>query len=108
MKLVYTAQNMLLVGHLRNILESEGIHCLTRNEYLAGGAGELPPTETWPELWVEERDAAREALARVEALVSGEGRPDVAFGSMPFKPRGMDSLVLHLGDVRAALRGETR
>lgn len=43
MKRVYTADTPLLVGHMRNILESEGIRCVIRNENLLGGAGELPP-----------------------------------------------------------------
>lgn len=60
MKRVYTAHTPLLVGHMRNILESEGIRCVIRNDNLLGGAGELPPNETWPELWVErEIDEAR-------------------------------------------------
>ncbi len=76
MKLVYTAQNGMLVGHLRNILEAEGIHCFTRNEYLSGGAGELPPTETWPELWVDERDATMaEQLVREFTAEADETPP---------------------------------
>jgi len=53
MKRVYSSPASLMVGHLRNILEAEGIRCFVKNEFLAGGAGELPPTECWPELWVE-------------------------------------------------------
>ncbi len=53
MKRVYSSPVSLMVGHLRNILEAEGIRCFVKNEFLAGGAGELPPTECWPELWVE-------------------------------------------------------
>jgi len=53
MKMVYTAHNLMQVGHMRNVLESEGIRCVIRNDGLVGGAGELPLNETWPELWVE-------------------------------------------------------
>ncbi len=53
MKLVYTSHSPLLVGHMRNLLETEGIRCVVRNMGLFGGAGELPPTAIWPELWVE-------------------------------------------------------
>lgn len=60
MKCVYSAHSPLLVGHVRNLLENEGIRCVTRNMGLAGGAGELPPTAVWPEVWVErEIDYAR-------------------------------------------------
>ena len=53
MKRVYSSPASLMVGHIRNILEAEGIRCFVKNEFLGGGAGELPPTECWPELWVE-------------------------------------------------------
>jgi hypothetical protein len=52
MKKLYTAQNALTIGHLRNILESGGIKCAVKNLYLSGAVGELPPIECWPELWV--------------------------------------------------------
>ena len=67
MLLVYSSPNLLMVAHLRNLLEIEGIDCLVKNEYLSGAAGELPPTEAWPELWVIEahhHDLAREIVAK--------------------------------------------
>ena len=56
MKLLYTSTNAMLVSHLRNLLEGERITCHMKNEFLYSGAGEIPPTEIWPELWVEEED----------------------------------------------------
>ncbi len=56
MKLLYSTSNTLLVNHVRNLLEVAGIEVTLKNEFLGGGAGDLPPTEAWPELWVEERD----------------------------------------------------
>ena len=53
MKKVYSSDDFLVVGSLRQVLENNHIECFTRNEYLIGGSGELPPTECWPELWVE-------------------------------------------------------
>ena len=69
MKCVYSAHSPLLVGHMRNALETEGIRCTTRNMGLVSGAGELPPTAVWPELWVE-REIDYERAERVvqEAL----------------------------------------
>ncbi|MCW8828501.1 MAG: DUF2007 domain-containing protein [Gammaproteobacteria bacterium] len=55
-ELLYTTSNTLLVNHVRNLLEAEGITVRMKNEFLGGGAGELPPTEAWPELWVAEAD----------------------------------------------------
>ena len=51
-----------MVGHLKNVLETYGIGCVVKNVYLASAAGEIPPIECWPELWVV--DDARFAEAR--------------------------------------------
>ena len=45
---------MLEIAHLRNVLETEGIACVIRNDRLAGALGEIPFMECWPELWVVE------------------------------------------------------
>lgn len=75
MKRVYTSQNVVLPGFLRQVLEQRGIGCVIRNEHLGGAAGEVPVNECWPELWVtDDRD---EGLARSlidAALRSDEGR----------------------------------
>ena len=59
MQMIYSARDSLLVSHIKNLLQARGIDCTLRNEFLAGAMGELPPTETWPELWVAERDVPR-------------------------------------------------
>jgi hypothetical protein len=59
MKTVYSAPHLFMVQHFNNILASQGINAVIKNEYLSGGAGELPPTECWPMLCVEDRDAER-------------------------------------------------
>jgi len=64
---VYSSQLAPMVGHVRNVLESHGIACIVKNDYLAGAAGELPPTECWPELWVLDDSRFEEALAIVSA-----------------------------------------
>lgn len=55
MKVVFSSPNFPVVAHYRTILESRGIPCHLRNEYLAGAAGELPPLDCWPELCVGDR-----------------------------------------------------
>jgi len=52
MKQVYSAQDHLMLGHLKIVLEANGIDCVLRNVHLVAGMGELPPIECWPELWV--------------------------------------------------------
>ena len=56
MKRLFVSADALLVGYLRTVLEQHHIPCLVKNAYLLGAAGELPPTECWPELWVEDDD----------------------------------------------------
>jgi hypothetical protein len=70
MKKVYCSDSYFLVGHLRQLLESHHIECITKNEYLLGGAGELPPTECWPELWVVEDFQYEKARELVEGFLS--------------------------------------
>lgn len=52
MKLLYTRENRYLVHNIKNIVENSGIEVMLKNEFAAGGAGDLVPLETWLELWV--------------------------------------------------------
>ena len=65
MKRVYTVKDPLMIGHLKNVLATFGIKCVTKNFDLSSGAGELPPIECWPELWVVED----EKLARAKTIL---------------------------------------
>jgi len=53
MKLLYTSSDHILVSRLKDVLESEGIACAIKNEVLSGLAPEVPFTETFPELWIQ-------------------------------------------------------
>lgn len=60
MRRIHTAESLIEIAHLRNLLESAGIRCVIRNDRLAGALGEIPFVECWPELWLaDERDALR-------------------------------------------------
>jgi hypothetical protein len=52
MKKLTSSESLITINHFKNVLESEGIPCRIKNEYLGGIAGEMPLTEIWPELWV--------------------------------------------------------
>ena len=52
MKKLTSSESLVTVNHFKNLLESEGIPCQIRNEYLGGIAGEMPLQEIWPELWI--------------------------------------------------------
>jgi hypothetical protein len=61
MKKVYSAKDPLMVGHLKNVLTTFEIRCVTRNLDLSSAAGELPPIDCWPELWVVNDEELAEA-----------------------------------------------
>ncbi|HEY5789786.1 MAG TPA: DUF2007 domain-containing protein [Gammaproteobacteria bacterium] len=67
MKRLFVSEDRLLAGHLRELLAAHGIDCVLRNEFLGGGAGELPPHECWPELWVVDAADWQRANALVQA-----------------------------------------
>jgi hypothetical protein len=52
MKKLTSSESLVTINHYKNLLESEGIPCQIRNEFLGGIAGEMPLQEIWPELWV--------------------------------------------------------
>lgn len=66
MKKIYSAQDPLMVSHLKNVLETYGIACVVKNTYLSGAAGEIPPIECWPELWIvdDKRQAEAQTVLR--------------------------------------------
>lgn len=66
-KKVYSTQLIPLAGHVKAILEAQGIECILKNDFLAGAAGELPPIECWPEVWILQDDDYDEATAIVAA-----------------------------------------
>ncbi|MFQ5682294.1 MAG: DUF2007 domain-containing protein [Candidatus Binatia bacterium] len=75
MRKVYTTQDTLMIGHLKNVLKTRGIDCVIRNLYLTGATGQLPPIECWPELWVvndvrylEAQDVLKRALAPIKIV----------------------------------------
>lgn len=76
MRKVYASHDSLIVGHVRQVLESHAIGCTVRNDFLLGGAGEIPINETWPEVWIiDDRDFER-ACTLVDAVVAQTGASD--------------------------------
>lgn len=49
-----TAANLPEAYLLRHLLAEAGIPARILNEHAQGGTGELPFTQTWPELWLEQ------------------------------------------------------
>ena len=59
MKAVYSSPLLFWVTYYKDLLQFNGIEGFIKNEYLSGGAGELPPNECWPRLYVDENDFGR-------------------------------------------------
>jgi hypothetical protein len=78
MKRIYSAKDPLMIGHLKNVLATFGINCVARNIDLISAAGELPPIECWPELWVVDDGKAARAkgiLKRTLAPIASVKKP---------------------------------
>ncbi len=58
---VYTSPDLPMVGHIKNILESYGIACTIQKQFGSAAAGEIPPIECWPELWLVDKDQREQA-----------------------------------------------
>jgi hypothetical protein len=74
---VHTAESIIEMAHLRNVLEQAGIACYVRNERLGGAVGEIPFVECWPELWVLRNGDALNARGLIDtACAAVEPSPD--------------------------------
>lgn len=75
MKSVYTHENIAMVQNAKNLLENNDIKVVLKNEFASGGAGDLVPTEIWPELCVlddNDHDHAAELLQALSDKSMGE------------------------------------
>ena len=70
---VYSAPVLAQVTLIKHVLEMHGIECHIQGEYRSGAAGELPPTEAWPELWVVDPLNLEEAKRLVDEALEPAG-----------------------------------
>lgn len=70
MKRIHSAKDPLMIGHLKNVLATFGIRCVARNLDLNIAAGELPPIECWPELWVVDDEKVAKAKAILRKMLA--------------------------------------
>ena len=59
MKGLYSAQNLVLVENIKNVLKRHEIESTITNQYLSAAVGEIPPNEAWPRLWVSDQEVER-------------------------------------------------
>lgn len=75
MKKLYTAESLIEVAHLKNILENAGIQCQLKNDRLMGALGEIPFLECWPQIWVNDSDLSRARAILDEVLAPAPEAP---------------------------------
>jgi len=76
MKKVYSSDNTIMAGHIHSILEANDIECHLRNMNLAGGIGELPINECWPEVWVNDESDFTIAESLIKNTLSHAAKND--------------------------------
>ena len=70
MKKVYSSDNVIMAGHIHSLLVANNIDCHLRNMNLAGGIGELPLNECWPEVWVNDESDFISAERLIETALA--------------------------------------
>lgn len=74
---VYSTLNLAEAYLVRDRLAAAGIRTFVFNEHSAGALGELPYTESWPQVWIYQDlhyERARRLLAEYETQgATGEG-----------------------------------
>ena len=69
MQKVYSTFNLFDAYIIRDLLTDRGINCFVSNEHISGALGELPYTESWPEVWITQNlhfDRARGLINEFE------------------------------------------
>jgi anaerobic ribonucleoside-triphosphate reductase len=56
---VYTGEVLALVEIMKSVLKMHNIESYIKNQYLSAAVGEIPPQESWPQLWVSDQDFER-------------------------------------------------
>lgn len=82
MKRVFSSESLADAGHVRALLEQQGIGCFIKHEQLSGALGEVPFLECMPEVWVYDNTLA----SRAETIVR-ELENDTLTGGEPWQCR---------------------
>lgn len=66
--LIYTHPLLYQVVNVQNLLKLRHIATTVRNEFSAGGTGDLSANETWAELWLEDERDQPQAQAIIDEM----------------------------------------
>lgn len=87
MQRLYTAANLQEAHLIRGMLSVAGIETRVFNEHLQGGLGDLPFTEIYPEIWIEDEADVK----RAQRILADYERPAIARASRHCASCGEDS-----------------
>ena len=68
MKKVFVDEMIVWVVQAKQVLEEADIPCFIKNEFSGNLAGEVPFTETWPELWIHRDSDLNQAKTLLQPL----------------------------------------
>lgn len=72
MKKLTSSESLVTINHYKNLLESEGIAAVIRNEHLGSILGEMPFQDVWPELWITNDLEYDRALQLIDSAITDE------------------------------------
>ena len=75
MKRLITAPNLALATLWADMLTHAGISASVQRAYASSIAGELPPDQAQPEVWVTDADGGDDLLAKARVLLDGLRNP---------------------------------
>jgi len=68
---IFSHDNIVIAHNIKNILENHGFKCIMKNDIISSAAGEVPPTEVWPEVWITNTLHAEQAKKIVAEAMHG-------------------------------------
>lgn len=68
--MIYTNENRFLVANAKNILESNGINVIIKNEFASSAMGEISAFDSWVEIWVIDDSDYERAFTIIESSLS--------------------------------------
>jgi anaerobic ribonucleoside-triphosphate reductase len=72
-KRVFSSQDALVVGNIRNLLLNEGIESEVKTPFLAAALGDIPVLECWSEVWITNDEDSERAAAVISAALGPSG-----------------------------------
>ena len=72
MQRIFTAGSLVEAYLVQQLLESNSIRSIVFNENAQGAVGELPITEVWPEVWIEDHNFIKVAKAIIRGYENNQ------------------------------------